>query len=442
MPTLAERILSHAAGRAVAAGDVVTLAPDRVLVHDSIAPSVIRLLREELGTTRLAHPERVAVVIDHVAPAANVATATNQKALREWVREQGIRRFFEVGRGICHQVLVEEGLAAPGEVVLGTDSHSTAYGAVAAFGSGLGSTDVAVLLASGRTWLRVPETIRIAVRGRFPAGLGPKDLALEVVRRLGADGATYAALEYAGLEHLGIAGRLTLATMAVEAGAKAGLVAPAGLAREGLSVPGWLADPGDAAHASYARTLEVDLAELVPSVARPGRVDDVVPLAALAPTPVDVVYVGTCTNGRLEDLRAVARVLGGRRVASGVRLIVVPASSRVLAEAVADGTVSALLAAGAVLGPPGCGACIGRHMGALAPGETCVFTGNRNFAGRMGSPEARIFLASPEVAAASAALGRLAGPAEAASFDPTTTDEPLALAAGAPATQETWRQGP
>ena len=406
MPTLSQQILARAAGLAPgevpAPGELVTVAPDRVMVHDSIGPAVIRMLREDLGVERLPDPDRVSVVIDHVAPAANPATAENQQLLRRWVADQGIASFFDAGRGICHQLLVQEGLTRPGTVVVGTDSHSTTYGAVGAFGTGMGATDVAVCLAAGRTWLRTPEAIRVDVRGELEDELGPKDLALEIVRRLGAAGATYQALEIFGLEHWSVAGRMTVASMAVEVGAKAGIVFPRGAER-----PAWLVEPGPGEH---QRTLEIDLAELGHRVARPGRVDDLVPVHEVGAPEVDVVYVGTCTNGRVEDLHTLARVLDGRPVAAGTRLMVVPASAAVLEAAVADGTVGELLAAGAVLGPPGCGACIGRHMGVLAPGETAVFTGNRNFRGRMGSPDARILLASPAVAAETAATGRLVAP--------------------------------
>jgi len=402
---LTEQILSRAAGRRVHRGEIATLRPQRVMLHDSIAPSVIRILTQDLGVPRVADPERLAVVIDHVAPAANVATATNQQALRAWVREQGIAQFFDAGRGICHQVLIEEHLVAPGDVVIGSDSHSTTYGAVCAFGTGMGSTDVAVALASGCTWLRVPDAIRIDVSGAFAPGFGPKDLALEIVGRLGAGGATYAVLEIFGLDELSLAGRMTVASMAVECGAKAGLVWQGGLGAHGFAPAPWLELPS--ANAKYAKRIAIDLADLTHRVARPGRVDDLVAVDDLASFPVDVVYVGTCTNGRLEDLHTVANVLRGRRVAHGTRLMIVPASAQVLADAVADGTFTTLLAAGAVFGPPGCGACIGRHLGVLAPGETCVFTGNRNFSGRMGSPDARIHLASPHDAAHAALTGRL-----------------------------------
>lgn len=409
--TLSEQILARSVGRDVRAGQIVTPQPDRVMVHDSIAPSVIGILRDDLGVRGPRHPDRVAAVIDHVAPAANVATAVNQRVLRRWVRDAGIERFFESGRGICHQVLIEEGLATPGDVVVGTDSHSTTYGAVCAFGTGLGSTDVAVCLASGRTWLRVTEAVRIDVVGRFGRGFGPKDLALEIVGRLGAGGANYAALEVFGLDWMSIAGRMTVASMAVEAGAKVGTIWQGGLAEQGLAEADWLVEPED--DAVYARRITIDLAALEHRVALPGRVDDLVPVGEVTDVAVDVVYVGTCTNGRNEDLRTVAELMDGRRVADGTRLVVVPASSQVLERAVEDGTVGMLLRSGATIGPPGCGACIGRHLGVLAPDEVCVFTGNRNFAGRMGSAEARIYLASPQVAAASALTGRIARPDEA-----------------------------
>lgn len=405
--TLAERILAQAAGRPVRAGDVITVSPETVMVHDSIAPQVIRLLEEDLGVDRVPHPERVAVAIDHVSPAANVATAEAQAGLRRWVRKQGIERFHDAGRGIAHQILIEEHIARPGAIVVGSDSHSTAYGAVAAFGTGLGATDIAVCLATGRTWLRVPETVRIDVRGRLEGGLAAKDVVLAAIRRLGASGVTYGALEWHGIDDWSVGQRTTLASMAVEAGAKVGIVSPAGLPAD-RDVPEWLLGVDDAA--VYRQRITLELSDLTPQIARPDNVDDVIDLDSLGHVPVDVVYVGTCTNGRHEDLATVARIMDGRPVAPGVRLMVVPASRDTLEAAIADGTLAALVGSGAIVGPPGCGACIGRHMGVLAPGETCLFTGNRNFRGRMGSPDARIYLGSPEVAAATAVLGHIAQP--------------------------------
>ncbi|RRR69315.1 MAG: 3-isopropylmalate dehydratase large subunit [Candidatus Viridilinea halotolerans] len=404
MQTLSEQILSRAAGRTVSAGDVVTVNVDLVMMHDSLSPSIIRVLHEELGAERVWDAERVAVVIDHVAPAASVQTAEKQADVRRWARAQGITHFFDVGRGISHPVLVEEGIARPGMVIVGSDSHSTAYGCVAAFGSGMGTTDIALAAATGRTWFRVPETVVVRAHGSFRPGVSAKDLGLYAARQLRADGATYAAVEWHGVEQLTVMERMTLATLSIEVGAKAGLVPPTGLSQP---VPEWLrVEEG----ASYSRVVQVDLATLEPQVAAPHTVDNVTDLSALGRVAVDVVYLGTCTNGHYEDMAAAARILKGRRLAPGMRMLVVPASAQALQRASEDGTLSTLLAAGATIGTPGCGACIGRHMGVLAPGETCLFTGNRNFRGRMGSPEANIYLASPEVAAATALTGYLTHP--------------------------------
>jgi methanogen homoaconitase large subunit len=409
--TLAEQILSHAACRPVAAGENVVVNVDLAMMHDSISPSIIKILHGELGAARVWDPERVAVVVDHVAPAATIQNAEHQAALRRWVREQDIRHFFDVGRGISHPVLVEEGLARPGMLIVGSDSHSTGYGAAGAFSTGMGSTDMALALATGQTWLRVPETTRVLARGRFRPGVSAKDLGLRVARTIGADGATYQSVEWHGLGFLSAAERMTLATLSIEVGSKAGIVDPQGLTVRGEppAVPEWLFVDREA---RYARTVEVDLDALEPQVSVPNYVDTVADLGELGRVAVDVVYIGTCTNGHYEHMRAAAEVLRGRRVAPGVRLLVVPASSDSLRRATEDGTLSSLLQSGAAIGTPGCGACIGRHMGVLAPGEVCLFTGNRNFRGRMGSPDARIYLASPEVAAATALTGYITHPAE------------------------------
>jgi methanogen homoaconitase large subunit len=420
--TLAEQILSHAAGRAVRTGENVVVDVGLAMMHDSISPSIIKVLRQELGAERVWDPDRVAVVVDHVAPAATIQTAEHQANLRRWAREQGITRLFDVGRGISHPVLVEEGLARPGMLIVGSDSHSTGYGCVGAFGTGMGSTDMALALATGQTWLRVPETLRVRARGRFRPGVGAKDLGLRAAREIGADGATYQSVEWHGVEFLPVGDRMTLATLSIEVGGKAGIVPPVSswqpaagevapidhaLAR--AEIPGWLrVEEG----ACYSRTVEIDLDALEPQVSAPHYVDNVVDLNDLGRVAVDVVYIGTCTNGHYTDMAAAARVLGGRRVANGVRLLVVPASSEALRRATEDGTLATLLAAGAAIGTPGCGACIGRHMGVLAPGEVCLFTGNRNFRGRMGSPQANIYLASPEVAAATALTGYITHPAD------------------------------
>jgi methanogen homoaconitase large subunit len=405
--TLAEKILSHKAGRPVEAGELLVVEVDQVMVVDSIAGSFFKRL-DYLGATP-RYPERVSIVIDHVAPAANLEVAKAQKEIREWGRRHGIR-VFDVGRGVCHQVLIEEGLAQPGWIVVGSDSHSTTYGAVGAFGTGMGATDIALAAASGRTWLRVPESVKVVFRGSLPRGVTAKDAALEMVRRLTAEGATYMAVEIHlldGAEALTRGERMTLANLTVEAGAKAGLVVPSGEILEMYRVPDWLYPDPDA---RYARVVEIDLSPLTPRVSVPFYVDNVHEVAEVRGKRVDQVFIGTCTNGRIEDLRAAAEVLKGRRVAPGVRLLVIPASSQVLEEAARDGTLLTLLEAGATIGTPGCGPCMGRHMGVLAPGEVCVSTSNRNFRGRMGAPDAEIYLASPRVAAASAVAGYIATP--------------------------------
>ncbi|MEX2542868.1 MAG: 3-isopropylmalate dehydratase/homoaconitate hydratase family large subunit [Trueperaceae bacterium] len=404
--TLAEKILSVKAARRLRAGDLAVVEVDQVMVVDSVAPAVMRVIDRLGGEIR--HPERVTVVVDHVSPASNVEVATSQKSVREYARRHGLR-LFDVGRGICHQVLIEEGLARPGTLVLGADSHSTTYGAVCAFGTGMGATDIALAATSGRTWLRVPATVRVSLQGRRPSAVGAKDVALEVVRRLGADGATYAAIEYHGAEAWPLSERMTLANMGVEAGAKCALVPPAPTSEQGSDVPEWLRVDQEA---EYASVLELDLTMLTPRLAAPAQVDNVHGADEFSEIRVDQVFIGTCTNGRLDDLHVAADILRGRRVAEGTRLLIVPASSEVLQAAVDDGTMATLLAAGATFGTPGCGPCMGRHMGVLAPGEVCLSTGNRNFLGRMGSPDASVYLAGPAVAAATALNGRITVPAE------------------------------
>jgi methanogen homoaconitase large subunit len=292
-------------------------------------------------------------------------------------------------------------------VVVGSDSHSTAYGCVGAFGTGMGTTDVALILAAGRTWMRVPETVLVRASGRFRPGVSAKDLALRAARIIRAEGATYAAVEWHGVDFLSIGDRMTLSTLSIEVGGKAGLVPPTGDAAADLVIPEWL---GVQEGADYKQIIDIDLDTLEPQISVPHFVDNVVDLNELGRVAVDVVYLGTCTNGRYEDMAAAASLLKGRKLAKHTRMLIVPASSESLRRATEDGTLQTLLAAGATIGTPGCGACIGRHMGVLGPEEVCVFTGNRNFRGRMGSPQANIYLTSPEVAAATALTGYITHP--------------------------------
>ena len=409
--TMAEKILSRRGDQTVYAGDLAVVEVDQVMVVDSIAQSFIERMERDLAATP-KYPERVSIVVDHVAPASTVSVAQAQKEAREYAAKTGVR-LFDVGRGICHQVLMEEGLAKPGWIVLGSDSHSTTYGAVAAFGSGMGATDIALAAASGKTWLRVPESVKVNLTGELRPGVTAKDAALEMIRVLGADGATYQSVEIHAGDRFTRGERMTLANLCVEAGAKAGLVVPGGeiLTAYGYDVPEWVyPDEG----ATYVQEVTIDLSTLNPRMSAPSEVDNVHDVSELRDSlrglKVDQVFIGTCTNGRIEDLREAAAVLKGRRVAPGTRLLVIPASSQVMEQALVDGTLLTLQQAGAVLGTPGCGPCMGRHQGVLAPGEVCVSTSNRNFIGRMGDKDARIYLASPAVAAATAVRGEIALP--------------------------------
>jgi homoaconitate hydratase family protein len=354
------------------------------------------------------------IVLDHVAPAANETYATNHKIIREFVAEQGIEAFYDVGEGICHQVLAEKGHAWPGGLIVGSDSHTPTAGAFGAFAAGIGRTEAAAVMATGEIWLRVPETLRVVVHGTLPPRVSAKDLILHVIGRLGAGGANYAAVEFAGeaIEALSVAGRMVLTNMAAEMGAKNAVVEPDAATLEWLEgrverdfeVVG--ADPD----AEYARVIELDAGEIEPQVARPHTVDNVVPAGEVQGTRIDQALIGTCTNGRLEDLRAAAEILRGRRVAEGVRLLLLPASREVLLGAIEEGLVSDLVQAGATLLNPGCGPCLGAHEGCMAPAEVTLSTANRNFKGRMGSKEAFIYLGSPATVAASALTGVITDP--------------------------------
>jgi methanogen homoaconitase large subunit len=406
--TLSEQILSHAAGRSVRSGDFVVLAPDVVMSHDSLTPSIIKILQENLGVSGVKNPDQLVMVFDHVVPPSTVGTANHQNQMRKFAQQQHIR-LFDVSRGICHQVLVEEAIASPGKVVVGADSHSTSYGAVGAFGTGMGSTDVALIWATGRTWLRVPETIRIIVEGRFSPFIDAKDLALSMCHVLGIDGANYMAVEYHGLEWMSLPGRQTIASMAVEMGAKVGIFPPTGLDVIKYPCPEWLKVDQ---HAEYVRTMTFDLGSLSPQVSIPHSVDNVVDISGVAGQPVNVVFLGTCTNGRYEDIVIAASLLKGKHISPDTRLIITPASNQEMQKAMIDGTLTTLIEAGAALGTVGCGMCMGRHMGTLGDDDVCLSTSNRNFKGRMGSPTSKIYLASPAVAAATALTGVITDPRE------------------------------
>ncbi len=410
--TLAEKILGEHAGGDVASGEMVVAAVDLAFIQDTTGPLAVRQFRAA-GFDGIAESVGAAAFLDHAAPSSTREMANDHILLRDFAGETGCR-LFDVGDGVCHQ-LVAERLARPGDLVVGSDSHTVTAGGIGAFACGMGSTDVAVALGLGKSWFRVPESIRVNVSGRFPDAVSGKDLILHLIGMIGADGATYKSLEFGGdaVSAMGLHERLTVANMAVEAGAKVGLFPSDEMTRDYLEAHSRGDDyrplsPDD--DAVYERTIEIDAAELLPTVARPHTVDNTVAAGELSGTEVHQVYIGTCTNGRLEDLAVVAGMLKGRRRHPRTRLVIAPASRDVFKSAVAAGYVETLLDAGALILPPGCGACLGLHQGVLGDGENCLTTANRNFKGRMGNPEAFVYLASPATAAASAITGEITDP--------------------------------
>jgi methanogen homoaconitase large subunit len=409
--TISEKIFSRASGHRAEAGEIVEAKVDCAMSHDGTSVLAIKAFKE-MGSERVWDPKRIVVPFDHIVPANNSTAADLQREVRAWVKDQGIVHFYEGGCGICHQVFPEEGFALPGTLVVGADSHSCTYGAFGAFGTGVGATDMAEIYSRGRLWFKVPETIGIRVSGKLKRRVLAKDLILMLAGSLGADGATYKALEYIGetIQDLSISGRMTLCNMGVEMGAKAAIVPPDGVTEEFLKGRARVpyhpvhSDPG-----TYDSEMEFEVSDLVPQVAAPFRVDNVRPVCELAGTEVDQVFIGTCTNGRYEDLEIAAEILKGKKVKT--RTLVIPASRQILLQALTTGIIETLVRAGAMIGTPGCGPCLGAHMGVLAEGEVCLSTANRNFPGRMGKG-GLIYLASPATAAATAFKGEIADPRE------------------------------
>ncbi len=411
--TFAEKILALKAGLPeTVAGQIVTVRPDKLLTHDNT--SAIAATFRKMGTTRVADPRTNVIILDHVTPAANDTYAKSHQETRQFVRDQGIEAFYDIGEGICHQVLPEHGHALPGMLIVGSDSHTPSHGALGAFATGIGRTEAAAVMATGEIWLRVPDTLRIVVDGTMPDQVSAKDLILRIIGDIGADGADYQSVEFAGpaIDVLSVGGRMTLCNMAAEMGAKNAYVAPDALTRAWLA--GRTSQPYTEVHpdpdATYARILHYDVSTLAPQVAKPHRVDKVVPVGEVAGLEINQALIGTCTNGRLEDLRAAADILRGKKIAPWVRLLVLPASREILLQAIQEGLITDLVAAGGTLLNPGCGPCLGAHEGCMAPGERTISTANRNFKGRMGSPEAEIYLASPATVAASALKGSVTDP--------------------------------
>ena len=384
---------------------------DRVMVHDLFAPFVIEKFNE-MGFKKVWDAGKIVFIYDHLVPASFIEDSRHHKIADQFAAEQGIKNVHRAD-GVCHQLMPELRYVTPGNVVFGTDSHTTTYGAVGAFATGIGYTEMAAIFGTGRLWLKVPATVRINVNGKLPAGVYAKDIILRIIGDLGADGATYKAMEFGGttVRELSVAGRMTLCNMAVEAGAKVGLVAPdektfafSGVNGEEL---GYLQSDPDAV---YEKVIDYDAARLKPMVACPSNVDRVKAVEELSGVKIDQAFLGSCTNGRLEDLEVAAGILRGRKIAPYIRFIVTPASRGVFTEAVKRGIISTLVAAGAIVTPPACGLCCGRSGGIVSDGERVIATNNRNFLGRMGGPKSEIFLASPATVAASALTGAIVDP--------------------------------
>jgi 3-isopropylmalate/(R)-2-methylmalate dehydratase large subunit len=400
--------------REVWPGDLVEVAADVVLSNDITAPIAIREF-EKLGVERVFDVERVVMVADHFVPNKDIKSAEQCLAMRQFAQAQDLPHYFDVGRmGIEHVLLPEQGLVMPGDVVVGADSHTCTYGALGAFATGMGSTDIAVAMATGSIWMRVPETIRVIYHGSLQPWVGGKDLILYTIGQIGVSGALYKAIEFAGpvIDTLSMAGRFTMSNMAIEAGGKAGLFAVDDATRAYVDGRGarkarvYQAD----ADANYAQVIEIDASQIEPQVSFPHLPENARPVSEAGDVRIDQAVIGSCTNGRLEDLRVAAELLRGRQVHPDVRCIVIPGTQQVYLDALREGLVEAFVEAGAAVRTPTCGPCLGGYMGVLAAGERAVSTTNRNFRGRMGHPESEVYLAGPAVAAASALVGRIVGP--------------------------------
>lgn len=412
--TIAEKILSKKSGQDVYANDLVVAKVDFRMGQDGTSPLAIRSF-EEMGGEKVSEPESCAFVIDHSAPSPLEGVSALHKLMREFARKNKII-LYDVGEGVCHQLLPEKGHVGPGSLVIGADSHTCTYGALNAFATGVGSTDLAAALISGKMWFKVPETIKFVCHGRLPFGVYSKDLILYLIGQVGADGATYMSAEFTGeaISALSVEARFTISNMAVEMGAKVGLMEADEKVWEWVRrhSSGSFEDVKPDPDACYAKILEYDVSELEPQVAKPHRVDNVAPVSEVAGTPIQQAVLGTCTNGRLEDLRIAAKILRGRKVHPDVRLIVAPASRRVFLDAMDEGIIQELVRAGAAVVTPGCGPCVGTHNGIPSDGENVISTANRNFKGRMANNKAFIYLASPATVAASAITGVITDPRE------------------------------
>ena len=410
--TVIEKIIRNNVGKTVKPGDIVTVNVDRVMIHDIFIPFVADKF-EEMGFTRLWDPDKVVLIYDHLVPASQLDDTRHFHVGDAFAKKYGMKNVHR-SDGICHQLMTEAGYVKPGNIVFGTDSHTTTYGCVGAFSSGIGYTEMASILGTGTMWIKVPETIKVVIEGELPANVMSKDIILRLIGDLGADGATYRALEFSGstIENMTVASRMTMSNMAIEAGAKCALFTPDEKTAEYCEIE--LNDfqkslVGDE-DATYMKTITYRAEDFVPVMACPSQVDKIKNVSELEGTEIDQVFIGSCTNGRLEDLRAAAEVLKGKKVADYVKLIVTPASRKIYCQAIAEGIMDTLAEAGAMITHPGCGLCCGRAGGILTDGERVVATNNRNFLGRMGTSKVEIYLASPKTAAACAIAGKIVNP--------------------------------
>jgi len=410
--TIAEKVISSHCGRDVRAGELVVARVDFAIAQDGTAPLAIERFRE-MGKEKVFAPDRIAFFVDHSAPPPSRDIASLHKLMRDFARKQRIN-FYDAGSGVCHVVTVEEGWVSPGNLVVGADSHTCTYGALNALATGVGSTDLAAVMASGSIWLRVPESIKVLLKGEIPPGVYAKDIILYLAGKITSRGATYKCIEFGGevIEALSVESRFTISNMAMEIGAKAGIMQVDEKIRSWLRgrVKGEINPVFPDSDASYTQVLEYEISSLSPQVACPHRVDNVRPIEEVEGAPVQQAFLGTCTNGRLEDLRAAASILKGKKIHPEVRFIVAPASRRIYLKAIEEGILSQLVEAGATVVTPGCGCCVGTHNGVPADGENVISTANRNFKGRMGNPNAFIYLASPATVAASSLEGKITDP--------------------------------
>jgi len=414
--TLVEKILTaHTDKKKVSPGEFINVRVDLIVANDITAPIAIREFRR-LGVKRVFNPKKIVMVPDHFVPNKDIASAEQAKLMREFAGEQGLI-YFEVGQmGIEHVLLPEQGLVLPGEVVIGADSHTCTYGALGAFATGMGSTDIAAAMATGDIWMKVPPTIRLVYHGSLGKWVGGKDLILYAIGQIGVDGALYSALEFAGeaISALSMDGRFSMANMAIEAGAKVGIFRVNRVTQLYIKPrterPYMVYEPDN--NAEYAQVIEYDVSAIEPQVALPHSPANTKPISQVGKVEIDQVVIGSCTNGRLEDLQVAAQILKGRKIPPRVRCIIIPGSQQVYLDALTEGLIETFIRAGAVVSTPTCGPCLGGYMGVLAAGERCISTTNRNFVGRMGSPESEVYLSNPAVAAASAVMGRIASPEE------------------------------